>query len=304
MDCEDLLQEGYLAAISSLKDYRHKPSGAKPDTWVWLSVENRLRTLAVKNSELLLEESDLRKLRSNQPLQPTWEPSKLLACISAVSPQEQVVLQSLAGKAQIGTQVAPDLGVTKQRVYQIKRDAIHKIAKTVTESLASCSDISPRKISDENWLLCCFNGFRSVSCAARPTKLRKHFGIAFLQEFARKVLVKGGSLYARTEDGLELVHSVDPGHAPKKLPFPLRENSVYGYALKNRRPLLIERVGENHVRSSGWDGYEDDSALVCPILGEGEVPIGVFCVYNKKKPPFTEEDIELCSELSSFVEAN
>ena len=304
MDHEDLLQEGYLAAISSLKDYRQKPSGARPDTWVWLSVENRLRALAVKNFELLLEENDLRKLRSNKPLRPTWEPSRLLACISAVSPQEQTVLQSLAGKAQIGTQVAPGIGVTKQRVYQIKREAVRKIAETVTDSLAGCSDMAPGKVRDNSWLLCCLDGLRSYSFATRPTKLRKHFGRAFLEEFARKVLVKGGSLYARTDDGLELVHSVDPGHAPEKLSFPLEEDSVYGYALKNRRPLLIERVGENHVRSSGWDGYEDDSALVCPILGDGKEPIGVFCVYNKKKPPFTEEDIELCSELSSFVEAN
>ena len=304
MDDEDLLHEGYLAALEAAKSYKPKSSGARIDVWVWLSVENRMRSLAVKHFELLLEENDLRKLRAGKASQQGWETSDLRACVALLPEKEQAVLQSLSEKGSRGTEVARTLGVTKQRVYQLKNAAVEQIADTVTRSIVCSLESSNSEKPKDDPLIGSYKSFWHSTVSAELSVMRKYFGAMLMEEFARRLFVGGGSLYVRTDDALELVHSVDPGHAPEKLPFPLRENSVYDYALKNRRPLLIERVGENHVRSSGWDGYEDDSALVCPILGEGEEPVGVFCVYNKKKPPFTEEDIQLCSKLRSFVEAN
>jgi RNA polymerase sigma factor (sigma-70 family) len=304
MDDEDLLHEGYLAAIEAARSYKPKTGGARIDVWVWLSVDNRMRSLAVKHPELLLEENDLRKLQAGKDSQQSWEASDLRACMALLPGKEQAVLQSLSEKGSRGTDVARTLGVTKQRVYQLKNAAVEQIADTVTRSIVCSLESSDSKEPKDDSLLGSFKSFCHSAVSPELSILRKYFGTMLMEEFARRFFVKGGSLYVRTDDALELVHSVDPGHAREMLTFPLRENSVYDYALKTRRPLLIESVGENQVRSSGWDGYDDGSVLVCPIPGDGEEPIGVFCVYNKKKPPFTEEDIGLCSELSSFVEAN
>jgi len=53
-----------------------------------------------------------------------------------------------------------------------------------------------------------------------------HFGLRILDEFAANMAATGGSLYFVEDNGLRRAHSLDPGHSPDFLPFPLAEHSV------------------------------------------------------------------------------
>jgi PAS domain S-box-containing protein len=138
---------------------------------------------------------------------------------------------------------------------------------------------------------------RVLATCSHPSELSQ----SLLQEFARNVNAQGGSFFVLKDDDLVLMHSLDPSHVPGNLSFPLRESSVFDLAIKNRAPVLIEKIGqEKDVATSGWQGYQDDSLLAFPLVdGSGEI-VGVVSLHNKVSPPFTQQDCELGSLLASY----
>ena len=124
---------------------------------------------------------------------------------------------------------------------------------------------------------------------------------SLLREFARNLNAQGGSFFVLRDDNLVLMHSLDPSHIPAKLSLPLRADSVFDLAIKNRAPVLIEDMEqEKDVHSSGWQGYRNGSLMVLPLLnGTGEI-VGVVSLHNKVSPPFTRQDCELGALLASY----
>ncbi len=126
-------------------------------------------------------------------------------------------------------------------------------------------------------------------------------GPLLLEEFARNMAAGGGSLFLREQDGLVLVHSIDPGHAPATIAFPLRKGSVFDKAVKNRQPVLIKDIKkENETNTSVWRGYQDGSLLVFPLSDDKGDIVGIISLHNKVAPPFTTQDRELGSILASY----
>ncbi len=129
----------------------------------------------------------------------------------------------------------------------------------------------------------------------------EEIGPLLLKEFARNMAAVGGSLFLREKDGLVLVHSLDPGHAPATIAFPLRTGSVFDKAVKNGESVLIKDIkGEKETETSGWRGYQDGSLLVFPLPDEKGDIIGIISLHNKVAPPFTPQDRELGMILASY----
>ncbi len=129
----------------------------------------------------------------------------------------------------------------------------------------------------------------------------EQFGLRLLKEFSRHMLAAGGSLYLIEEEGLSLVHSLDPVHAATFIPYPLREGSVLDRTLKDGEPVLIHNMDElSEFSTSGWDGYQGGSVLVFPLSGDDGSIVGLLSLHSRTPSPFTEQDKEIGSILASY----
>ena len=129
----------------------------------------------------------------------------------------------------------------------------------------------------------------------------EEMGQLILQEFAQNMVVEGGSLYFIESDSLVLTHSLDPGHAPDKIPLPLKKGSILEKAMRKGEPIFIKDIkGEKGIVKSGWGGYSDGSLLIFPIPDESGKIVGIISLHSKSPPPFVEQDIEIGSVLASY----
>lgn len=111
----------------------------------------------------------------------------------------------------------------------------------------------------------------------------------------------GGSLYLVNGNCLERVHSLDPGHAPDLIEFPLVKGSLFEQVYSSGEPLMISAQRDLPFElSSGWTGYEGDSVLVYPLIERSGDLIGLFSLHGKKNTSFTKEDRDLVLILASY----
>lgn len=129
----------------------------------------------------------------------------------------------------------------------------------------------------------------------------KGFGSRLLEEFGQHMMASGGSLYLIEEKGLQRAHTLDAGHSPLFIPFPLAEDSLYQRAISTKQPILVHNLEKSgDLLTSGWNGYKDGSALVFPLPDESGRVTGVLSLHSKKAPPFIEQDKEIGSILASY----
>ncbi|MCP4577874.1 MAG: response regulator [Deltaproteobacteria bacterium] len=129
----------------------------------------------------------------------------------------------------------------------------------------------------------------------------KTFGTRLLDEFGQHMLATGGSLYLKEKEGLRLVRSLDSGHAPEFIPFPISRNSIFQKVITNKEPALIRDVTkEIALSTSGWEHYTDGSVLVFPLPDESGEITAVLTLHSKTPPPFVEQDKEIGSILASY----
>ncbi|MBN2082396.1 PAS domain S-box protein [bacterium] len=123
-----------------------------------------------------------------------------------------------------------------------------------------------------------------------------------LRELGTHMAAEGGSIYMVHDDALILLHSLDPGHAPGHIERPLPEDSVFRRALREKRPIMIHDIEQEHgYRQSGWQGYKGRSLLVMPLLNEsGEVP-AIVSLHSREDPPFTDQDCQIALIIASHA---
>ena len=127
-------------------------------------------------------------------------------------------------------------------------------------------------------------------------------GRIILEEFGRHMNAGGGSIYQVMEDGLQLLHSLDPGHAKEFLPFPLRTGSPFAQALDTNEPFYsVDIKREASIKTSGYHYYNDDSVLFFPIQDRTGKTIAIIALHNKTDPPFLSQDREVGTILASFA---
>jgi PAS domain S-box-containing protein len=126
-------------------------------------------------------------------------------------------------------------------------------------------------------------------------------GQDLLRAFGDHMRATGGSLYLVEPTGLRLVHSLDPGHAPEFIHFPLKEGSVYHRLINEGTPLLVNRLSSQPQMSpSGWEGYRNDSLLAFPLPNEKGQMMGVLSLHGKYPPPFKPQDREVGAILAAY----
>ncbi|MDJ0783733.1 MAG: response regulator [Desulfosarcinaceae bacterium] len=126
-------------------------------------------------------------------------------------------------------------------------------------------------------------------------------GQDLLKAFGDHMRATGGSLYLVEPEGLRLVHSLDPGHAPDFIHFPLKEGSVYYRLISEGKPLLICHLStQSQMSGSGWTGYRDDSVLAFPLPNEKGQIMGVLSLHGKLSPPFKPQDREVGAILAAY----
>ena len=130
----------------------------------------------------------------------------------------------------------------------------------------------------------------------------KSFGTFLLDQFAEHMQAAGGSLYLCEGDGMRLVKSLDPGHAPAYIPLPLSDGTIMQQAFLSDRVLLVEEVEqESGLLASGWSGYGDGSCLIFPLVDRAGEKVGVLSLHRKKSPPFLEQDKQVGLILTSYA---
>ncbi len=162
-----------------------------------------------------------------------------------------------------------------------------------------------KTLRDQNQELGRINArLRQVVAATQgfPTCTRMaEVGPLLLKEFARTMGAGGGGVFLREQDSLMLLSSLDPGHAPTTISFPLPNGSVFHKVMKSGEPVLINDIEEEkETDTSGWKGYNDGSLLVFPLPDQKGEIIGVISLHNKINPPFTPQDKEVGSILASY----
>lgn len=61
--------------------------------------------------------------------------------------------------------------------------------------------------------------------------------------------------------------------------------------IDQKKPVLINNIaGEERLSSSGWQRYQDGSALVFPLPDETGNIIAILTLHSKTPPPFLEQD--------------
>lgn len=129
----------------------------------------------------------------------------------------------------------------------------------------------------------------------------QELGQQLLELFARHMAAEGGSLYLKEQSRLRLLHTIDPGHAPPDIPFPLKTGSLFQRVIQEKRPLMIQDVGcEAQTTPSGWSGYRNGSLLLLPLMDAQGNVLALMTIHNKAYPPFTAEDMNIGVILARY----
>lgn len=122
-----------------------------------------------------------------------------------------------------------------------------------------------------------------------------------LEECAQTMRAEGGSLYMIEHDKLILIHSLDPGHSPATISMPPSRGSILDSAMKEGQPILVGDINaDRDLPASGWAGYTNGSLLVLPLMDTERIVRGFINLHNRECPPFTEQDREIGTVLSSY----
>ena len=129
----------------------------------------------------------------------------------------------------------------------------------------------------------------------------ENFGHLLLEEFASHMGAAGGSLYLKGKKGMNLIHTLDPGHAPDFITFPFAAGSVFHQAVLDKKPILIQSIdSDTNIASSGWKGYKDGSTIVFPLPDKSGEIMGILTLHSKILPPFIEQDKEIGQILTAY----
>ncbi|MBN1149588.1 PAS domain S-box protein [candidate division WOR-3 bacterium] len=189
--------------------------------------------------------------------------------------------------------------VCLNRIFIGGEDILQAIIRDVTERRNFIEQLKSKNQELENINIKLKEIVKTSKKVILRSKLNE-IGKDILSEIADKMIADGGSIFLVKEGGLVLLGSIDKGHTPEKIPFPLREGSIFERVLSSKTPVLINDISkEKDFISSGWQHYKNGSIMAHPLFDEKDEIIGIISIHNKQTPPFTQVDLELTSIVIS-----
>jgi hypothetical protein len=153
LDLDDQIQEGLLQALEAFENWRKngsKNGKAAPHWWTWLYVENRFRNLAETDMETYVDDESLldsiimnekmeeeardeqQRVRSEETAKPPERKKDFVkGLFSRLSESYQLIFKNALSSTPRNT--AKDLGLTKQRIIQMKNETL-KIMRSQVKS--------------------------------------------------------------------------------------------------------------------------------------------------------------------------
>jgi two-component sensor histidine kinase/CheY-like chemotaxis protein len=122
-----------------------------------------------------------------------------------------------------------------------------------------------------------------------------------IAEFGKHMCSSGGSIYLVGDNKLVLKASIDPGHAPDEIAFPLQKKCIFDRVMIEKKPILINDISEEKgLICCKWKGYKSGSCIVFPLVDSFDEFYGIISLHSPDKPSYTNMDREIGSILASF----
>ncbi len=123
-----------------------------------------------------------------------------------------------------------------------------------------------------------------------------------IQTITRTLDAGRGSVMLLESDGFLRIYvatGIEPEIARKVQIKP--GESLAGWVFVNQKPLLITDIEETPFAQTMKEGYATRSALVVPLISDGEV-MGVLNLADKKTgKPFTQQDLDLLNIIANYA---
>ena len=136
---EDLMQEGYLAALKAANRWKIDTDKAGLIAWTWIHIDSKFKELSMKSNgrEVYFEELNFEITQEDVHL--VWGQSqsspeqdeareKIVELLIKSIPKFECFLERALDENLTGTAVAKKLGLTKQRISQLKNEVVRTIS--------------------------------------------------------------------------------------------------------------------------------------------------------------------------------
>ena len=131
-DYDDLMQEGYLAALIAAKRWESAPEKANLMSWTMIHIESKFKELSMKSIDMVSTE-DLTIEIPQEQVHAFWGNSyasdeldetqeKIINFLIRSIPKLEDFLEFALDDGLIGVSVAKNLGLTKQRISQLRKE--------------------------------------------------------------------------------------------------------------------------------------------------------------------------------------
>jgi DNA-directed RNA polymerase specialized sigma subunit len=131
-DYNDLMQEGYLAALIAAKRWKIDRDKAGLMAWSMIHIESRFKELATKSTDTVSMEEVIVEI-SQEQANAAWGNARNLEKQAEVQekisriligsiPKYEAFLEHSLDESLIGVSVAKTLGLTKQRISQLRKE--------------------------------------------------------------------------------------------------------------------------------------------------------------------------------------
>ncbi len=142
-DFEDLMQEGYLAALVAANRWKTQPNKAGLIAWTWIHIESKFKELSMKSNDKEVSMEDLDIEISQEQVHAVWGQSsnvmeqdqdeaqeKIARMLIRFMPKYEEFLERVVDENLTNISAAKDMGLTKQRISQLRKEVQYNFSAT------------------------------------------------------------------------------------------------------------------------------------------------------------------------------
>lgn len=132
-DFEDLMQEGYLAALIAANRWKIHPDKAGLIAWTWIHIESKFKELSMKSNDKEVSIEDLEIEISQEQVSVSLDQNLgqgdyderyeyMIKMLIKFMPKHEEFLERIIDENLTNISAAKDMGLTKQRISQLHKE--------------------------------------------------------------------------------------------------------------------------------------------------------------------------------------